>query len=271
MNYTPLHVYSGYSLLKSGLKIDQYLDAAKKMGLTTVGLSDFANLTGAPIIFHEAEKRGLKVIIGEDLLIENLLFSFYVLNETGYKNLLKLSLEVEKGHNLKDKILEYNEGLAVVLTTNNDALKQALITDESSFARKLAKLTRGFSNFYLGLEVTNETAYVQTIREFAFSHGYKLLAFPSIKYVKKDDAIVLEMMKSIETKEVLEIKSLEGDEYLKTPEEISKLYTEEELSNIDELISQVVFTFVKPRGKLISWLEITGERGDDALARLAKE
>ena len=271
MNYTPLHVYSGYSLLKSGLKIDQYLDAAKKMGLTTVGISDFATLTGAPVMFHEAEKRGLNVILGEDLVIENLLFSFFVLNEEGYKNLLKLSLEVEKGKNLKDIVLEYNEGLAVVLSTNNDLLKQSLISDENEFARKLAKLTRGFSNFYLGLEVTNETSYIQTIREFAFSHGYKLLAFPSVKYVKKEDAIVLEMMKSIDSKEVLEIKSLEGDEYLKTPEEISKLYTEEELRNVEELTSQVNFTFIKPRGKLISWFDITGEKADDALARLAKE
>ena len=271
MNYTPLHVYSGYSLLKSGLKIDQYLDAAKKMGLTTVGISDFATFTGAPVIYHEAEKRGLKVILGEDLVIENLLFSFFVLNETGYQNLLKLSLEVEKGNNLKDIILEHNEGLAIVLSTNNDALKQSLISEPDSFARKLAKLTRGFSNFYLGLEVTNETSYIETIRDFAFSHGYKLLAFPSIKYVKKEDAIVLEMMKAIDSKDVLKIKSLEGDEYLKTPEEISKLYTEEEIKNIDELISLVDFTFVKPRGKLISWYDVTGEKGDDALARLAKE
>ena len=271
MNYTPLHVYSGYSLLKSGLKIDQYLDAAKKMGFTTVGISDFATFTGAPVIYHEAEKRGLKVILGEDLVIENLLFSFYVLNETGYQNLLKLSLEVEKGNNLKDVILEYNEGLAIVLPTNNDALKQSLISEPDSFARKLAKLTRGFSNFYLGLEVTNESSYIETIRDFAFSHGYKLLAFPSIKYVKKDDAIVLEMMKAIDTKEILEIKSLEGDEYLKSPDEIAKLYKEDEIKNIDELISLVDFKFVKPRGKLISWYDITGEKGDDALARLAKE
>ena len=271
MNYTPLHVYSGYSLLKSGLKIDQYLDAAKKMGLTTVGISDFATFTGAPVMYHEAEKRGLKVILGEDLVIDELLFSFFVLNEQGYKNILKLSLEVEKGNKFRDVILEYNEGLAIVLSTNNDLLKQSLISEPESFAKKLAKLTRGFENFYLGLEVTDEVSYVETIREFAFSHGYKLLAFPSIKYVKKEDAIVLEMMKAIDSKEVLEIKSLEGNEYLKTPEEISKLYTEEEIKNVDELVSLVNFTFVKPRGKLISWLEITGEKGDDALARLAKE
>ena len=271
MKYTPLHVYSGYSLLKSGLKITEYLDAAKKMGLETVGLSDQSTLAGAPVIFHEAEKRSMKVILGEDLLIENLLFSFYVLNEEGYKNLLKLSLEVEKGNNLKDVILEHNEGLAIILSTQNDPLKQALISDESSFARKLSRLTRGFANFYLGLDVTDETSYISTIREFAFSHGYKLIAFPTIKYIKKEDAIVLEMMKAIDTKEVLEIKSLSGNEYLKTPEEIESLYKEEEILAIDEIVSQVDFTFIKPRGKLISWLNETGEKGDDALERLAMQ
>ena len=271
MAYTPLHVYTGYSLLKSGLHIDQYLDEAKKMGLTTIGVSDFASFTGAPVIYHEAEKRGLKVMFGEDLIIENLLFSFFILNDEGYNNLLKLSLEVEKGNNLKDAILEHNEGLAVVLSTHNDALKEALILDENSFARKLAKLTRGFTNFYLGLQVTNEDSYIKSIREFAFSHGYKLIAFPSVKYVKKEDAIILEMMKAIDSKEVLSFKTLSGDEYLKTPEEVEKLYTKEEIDNIDELISKVDFTFVKPRGKLISWFDITGEKGEDALVRLAKE
>ncbi|MBR4378213.1 MAG: DNA polymerase III subunit alpha [Bacilli bacterium] len=271
MTYTPLHVYSGYSLLKSGLKITEYLDAAKKMGLTTVGISDLNTLAGAPVINTEAQKRGLKVIFGEDLVIENLLFSFFVLNETGYKNLLKLSLEVEKGRNLRDVILEYNEGLAIVLSTQNDALKQSLITDENDFARKLSKLTRGFENFHLGLEVTSEESYIQTIRDFAFSHGYELLAFPSVKYIKKEDAIVLEMMKAIDSKEVLEIKSPEGNEYLKTPEEIANLYTEEELKNVEDLISQIDFTFMKPRGKMISWLEVTGESGDEALARLAMQ
>lgn len=271
MSFVPLHVYSGYSLLKSGLKIDQYLDVAKKMGLTTVGISDFSTFTGAPLLYHEAEKRGLKVILGEDLVIENLLFSFFVLNEQGYQNLLKLSLEVEKGNNLKDVILEHNEGLAVVLTTQNDPLKASLLASEDDFAKRLAKLTRGIDNFYLGLEITNEKTYIEAIREFAFSHGYKLIAYPSIKYVKKEDAIVLEMMKAIDSKEVLETKSLEGDEYLKTPEEIANLYTEEELKNIDELVSLVNFDFAKPRGKMISWFDVTGEKGDDALARLAKQ
>ena len=271
MSFIPLHVYSGYSFLKSGLKIDEYLKTAKKYGYTTVGISDFQNLSSAPVIFHEAEKAGLKVVLGEDLLIDNLLFSFYVLSETGYRNLLKLSLETEKGNANTSLIKEYNEGLAIVLSTQNDLLKQTLISDEGEFARKLAKLTRGYENFYLGLEVTNEEFYVSSVREFAFTHGYKLLAFPTIKYIKKDDAIVLEMMKAIDTKEVLDYKKLEGNEYLKTKEEIEKDYTAEEIKNVEDLTAKIEFSFDSPRGKMVSWLKETGESGDEVLRRNALE
>ena len=231
MSFIPLHVYSGYSFLKSGLKIGDYLKTAKKLGYTTVGISDFQNLTGAPSLFHEAEKEGIKVILGEDLFIDNLLFSFYVLNEQGYHNLLKLSLAVENGEASSSKIAELNEGLAIVLTTKNDPLKESMLKGMDDFGRRLAKLTRGFSNFYIGLDSNDSKDYLDSMREFAFTHGYKVIAFPSIKYIKKDDAIVLEMMRAIDSKEVLEIKKLEGEEYLKSPEEILKDYSKEEIEN----------------------------------------
>lgn len=269
MSFIPLHVYSGYSFLKSGLKIEDYLKTAKKLGYTTVGISDFQSLTGAPSLFHKAEKAGLKVILGEDLFIDNLLFSFYVLNEEGYHNLLKLSLAVENGEAHASTIAELNEGLVVVLSSNNEALKEPLLNNADDFARRLAKLTRGFSNFYIGIEVTSEAEYISSMREFAFTHGYKTIAFPSIKYIKKEDAIVLEMMKAIDSKEVLEIKKLEGNEYLKSPEEISKDYTDEEIKNIEEFAGKIQFSFFSQRGKMISWVKETGETADDVLRRNA--
>ena len=269
MSYVPLHVYSGYSFLKSGLKIEQYLSEAKKRGMEFVGLSDFSSFTGAPLLYHEAEKLGIKVILGEDLIIDNLLFSFYVLNEKGYQNLLKLSLLVEEGKATSETILDYNDGLAIILTTQNDLLKQSLLSDLSEFTRKMARLTKGYTNFYLGLEVTSETEYVKTLRDFSYSHGYKLIAFPSIKYIKKEDAIVLEMMRAIETKEVLSFKKLDGNEYLKTEEEIESFYNPEEISLTNELARMVDFSFIAPRGKTISWYKETGKKADEVLEELS--
>ncbi|MBQ0009156.1 MAG: DNA polymerase III subunit alpha [Firmicutes bacterium] len=271
MSFVPLHVYTGYSFLKSGLKIEDYLKTAKKFGYTTVGLSDFQNLTGAPSLYHQAEKAGLKVVLGEDLFIDNLLFSFYVLNEEGYHNLLKLSLKAESGETHASTIVEHNEGLAIVLTTENDVLKESLLNDEADFAKRLAKLTRGFENFYIGLDSNDSEEYLSAMREFAFTHGYKVIAFPAIKYIKKEDAIVLEMMKAIDSKEVLDYKKLEGNEYLKSPEEIAKDYTADEIKNAEDLAGKTSFSFVSQRGKMISWLKETGESGDEVLRRNALE
>ena len=40
MNFTPLHVYSGYSFQKSGLKIDTFLDECKNRGFNIVAFFD---------------------------------------------------------------------------------------------------------------------------------------------------------------------------------------------------------------------------------------
>ena len=271
MSFVPLHVYTGYSFLKSGLKIEDYLKTAKKFGYTTVGISDYQNFTGAPSLFHQAEKDGIKVVLGEDLFIDNLLFSFYVLNEEGYHNLLKLSLKAESGEAHADTIAELDEGLAVILTTNNDSLRQVLMENEADFAKRLAKLTRGFENFYIGLDSNDSKEYLDAMREFAFSHGYKVIAFPSIKYIKKEDAIVLEMMKAIDSKEVLDYKKLEGNEYLKSQEEIASFYTAEEIKNTEDLTAKINFSFISQRGKMISWMKETGESADDVLRRNALE
>ena len=44
MRFVPLHLYSGYSFLRSGLSIHKILLNAKKAGYSQVGLSDFETL-----------------------------------------------------------------------------------------------------------------------------------------------------------------------------------------------------------------------------------
>ena len=90
MSFIPLRVFSGYSFTKSGLKIDQYLNASKKLGYQSVGLCDYRSLSGAPSFYKEAKKLGLKPIVGEELEVDNLHFCLYPMNEKGYKNFLTI-------------------------------------------------------------------------------------------------------------------------------------------------------------------------------------
>ena len=55
MRFVPLHLYSGYSFLRSGLSIHKILLSAKKAGYSQVGLSDFETLSGYPEFYHAFE------------------------------------------------------------------------------------------------------------------------------------------------------------------------------------------------------------------------
>ena len=48
MKFIPLHVNSGYSILKSGIKINDYILLAKKLGYDTVGMMDINSFCGLP-------------------------------------------------------------------------------------------------------------------------------------------------------------------------------------------------------------------------------
>ena len=269
MSFTFLHVYSGYSFEKSGLKIDEYVKAAKKAGYLSLGLSDFATLSGIPTFVQECEKNSIKPIVGQDFYFDNLLFSFYVLNETGYRNLLKINYEYAHG-NLNLKFLkENNNGLVVILSIQNDAFKKVYISEPDTLARKMAKLSADIKYFYLGIEVNDEKDYVEFMREFAENHGYKTVAFPFVKYIKKEDAIILKMMESISTKEVLHEKKLSGKEYLLPLLDVQKLYLKNEIEEAEKIAKYANFKFVQKRGKIVPFENNLGLTSDEYLEKLA--
>lgn len=55
MPFTPLHVYSGYSFLKSGLTIDKIAKATKDLGYYGCGLSDVNVMHGIPEFVSQME------------------------------------------------------------------------------------------------------------------------------------------------------------------------------------------------------------------------
>lgn len=271
MSFSPLHVYSGYSFEKSGLKIDQYVLAAKKNGYTSIGLTDFANLTGVPSFVHECEKQGLKPIIGEDFYFDNLLFTFIVKNEVGYKNLIKINHEYSKNRLNLRFLKENNEGLIIILPIQNDALKKVYIVDKNELPKKMVKLTTGLKDFYLGIEVNDESEYISFMRYFAEHYGYNSIAFPMIKYVKKEDALILKMMEAIQSKEKLEIKKLSGEEYLLSQVDVAKSYTTEEIKNCEAITKEINFTFINKRGRIISYENTLGLSSDEYLKLLVNQ
>src|SRR3989338_2875180 len=127
--FVHLHVHSHYSLLDGLPKIKDLVKAAKARGFSALALTDHGNMYGAIEFYQECEKQGIKPIIGvETYLALNGRFEkdpnnryrhliLLALNETGYRNLMKLvSLGNTEGFYYKPRIdkellRQYHEGL----------------------------------------------------------------------------------------------------------------------------------------------------------------
>ena len=273
MSFIPLHVLTGYSFLQSGISIDSYVKALKKRGYKGSGLSDFESLSGIPEFFKALQKEKLSPLAGLDLIIEDSLLSFYALNEQGYRNLLRL-LFLKKRNDLSFKTLnQHKEGLAVVLAINHSQLRTLFETDITQIPRFLLPYSNLGETFYLGIEFSeqNDEDYVAYIREFSRSHGYQTIAFPFIKYIDKKDAIVLEIAKAIREESTLEIKELEGNEYLLDNETINRFFTQEEISNTQNLMMQNKFNFSEKRGHILTYQNTANINSDEFLKNRAYE
>ncbi|MCF0112843.1 MAG: PHP domain-containing protein, partial [Bacilli bacterium] len=150
MGFTRLHLYTGYSFLKSALTVPKAVGFAKKMGAEFISVCDFGSLSGAPELAKLAPQYGLKPLYGMDALIDGNLFSLFVENENGYRNLLQICLK----HSQKSLDLPFLKGhlggLIVVLDGHNSFLAYADRGKFPEIARTLAAISEGIPCFCLG-------------------------------------------------------------------------------------------------------------------------
>jgi DNA polymerase-3 subunit alpha len=115
MNYTPLQVKTSYSLLNSLNKIPELVNHAKKIGYTSLAITDQNNMFGVPEFYQECKKKNIKPIIGIELTVDNLQILLYAINNNGYKNLIRLStLITEKPLTVED-LSKYKNNLILII------------------------------------------------------------------------------------------------------------------------------------------------------------
>ena len=262
-SFTPLHIYSGYSYLKSGLILNKIPSIAKTKGFSSVGLCDIGTMNGYAPFFHECKRIGVNPVFGFDIEFEEGILSFFVLNEEGYRNALKIVYESSKKTLNKEELKKYIGGLKIICPM--DGLNFSHQNDD--FVSLLTSFLRGLGDVYLGMPyLPDDKEYISFIREFASSHSYKTIAFPKIAYKEKDDAITLEIVKAIEEKNNLDILDKKGNEYFLDSETIESYYTKEE---IDATSFASSFELIKKRGSLLIYPNNEGKSSDIYLKEAA--
>jgi DNA polymerase III subunit alpha len=252
VSFVPLHVLSGFSYLHSGLVVERIPLLAKKLGYDAVGLSDTGTLSGYAPFTHEATKLGVKPIYGMDAIVQEGTYSLYVLNEIGYRHLLRLTLLASEKKLTLEDIRKNADGLSIVYSLDSSFVHDDYHRDQKEVAALLAERLRGLPSVSLGIPYLPQDAeFVAFVRAFASSHSYPTIAFPRIVYEKKSDAIVLEITEAIFASQTLEKKEKDGFEFFLTAADIESYYSPEEIEATEKLAAKSDFAFLIKRGTLL--------------------
>ena len=258
MDFIPLHLYSGYSFLKSGILFKDLSKDLVKKGYKQVGLTDYNVMYGYPLFNKTLLNNNIKPIFGLDLHVNENLFTLIVKNENGYKNLCYISTYLEKRAGICsdfNEIKDYLGDLICVISSKSSKIFNSV--NEHIFLDYLNKLNSLFSDFYIGLEIysNNDQIKANLINEFSSLYNIKLIAFPFIKYLNKGDELRLKILEAISKDTAIETidDDISNDYYLRTKEEINTLYDFKYLKELNSLVSKINFNFNVKRGELLNF------------------
>ena len=237
-----------------------------------MGMSDIETMAGVPPFAKLMVKNKKPYLIGEEFSIDGDKLSLYVLNEEGYRNLIKLNSISQRENITIDTLKQYSSGLAAILETVRGKFNELFVENyDSSFNKYLLKLSEPFKDdFYLGIEVTSKEGvkYANRVRKFANEFTYQCIAFPKIMYEKKDDKIILDMVDAISNDIKLDHKTASGQDYFMTEDNYTKIYSKVEMDNTIELVKKSTFNFSQKRGQILHY---PVENSENELRRICEE
>ena len=246
-DFSHLHVHSQFSLLDGAAKIEDLMKKAKANNMKAVALTDHGNMFGAFKFVAEANKYGVKPIVGcefyvvedrhkkqftkedKDKRYHQLLLAK---NKKGYENLSKLcSLGYIDGLYSKwpriDKelLLEYHEGIIATTCCIGAEIPQAILFKGEEEAEKIFKwyLDIFGEDYYIelqrhGLENIDGTGISQedinqTLLKWDERYGVKVIATNDSHYLEEDDSAAHDILLCVNTGELRSTPIGQGSGY----------------------------------------------------------
>ena len=108
---TALNVHTGYSILKATCKIEELVLYAKKLGFTSLAITDYGNIYGAIQFYKMCISHNIKPLIGAEFLTDSASIILICKDEIGYKNLISI---ISKGKITRNILKRHNKGLVCI-------------------------------------------------------------------------------------------------------------------------------------------------------------
>jgi DNA polymerase-3 subunit alpha len=249
--FSHLHVHTQYSLLDGMGRISDLVERAKEMGMESLAITDHGVMYGAIEFYLTAREAGIKPIIGCEVYLapnghlsrnagdkSNYHLVLLAKNQTGYRNLIQLATKAQlEGFYYRPRVdrelLEhYHQGLIALSACIVGEVPQLILQGRLEEARQTALwYKQTFGDFYFEIQ-RHPIAELEQLNQQLIAMGQELeiplVATNDVHYVNKEDASAHDLLLCIGTNSsVLDQKRIKmaGDfYYLKSPEEMAKLY-----------------------------------------------
>lgn len=265
-DFVHLNVHTAYSLLDGACRLGELAKKAKELGQTALAITDNGALYGAVDFCDACTEHGIKPIIGCEVSIaegsrlapsrggyEPYRLTLLCADNTGYKNLCRLITEqapngIDGGYVTdRESIERYSGGLIALSGAENSEIGSLLSDNRTDDALKAAEWYKKVfgGNFYLELsnhDTASEARLCTLLREFSKRTGIPVCPTNNVHYVEKSGSYAQRVLQCIgQNKRLSEPNSraLPTEEYyLKSAEEMSRFFTEEELARTSEIAAK---------------------------------
>lgn len=209
-NFVHLHCHSQFSILQSMSNIPSLVNTAKEHGMTAIAMTDHGNMMGAFHFVRDADKAGIKGIVGcefnvcpdrHDKKRQNNGFQSVLLakNKKGYHNLAKLAsyANIEGFYYVPridhEIITEYKEELIAITGALGGEVPYKILNEgEESAEKAFVWWKEQFGeDFYVEINrhgLKEEEIVNEVLIKFAKKYDVKLIAANNTYYSKKEDA-----------------------------------------------------------------------------------
>ncbi|PIQ90933.1 MAG: DNA polymerase III subunit alpha [Candidatus Omnitrophica bacterium CG11_big_fil_rev_8_21_14_0_20_41_12] len=250
-----LHLHTQYSLLDGACRIPEILSIAKNYKMDSLAITDHGSMFGAIEFYLEAQKAGIKPIIGCEVYvapqsrldkggsgIEDAANHLILLarDEEGYRNLMKLvSIGYLEGFYYRPRIdkevlAQHAQGLIGSSACLKGEIASLILQKRFNDALKAADTYQnilGKGNFYLeiqGNSIPEQKIANAGMVKISEQSGIPLVATNDVHYPTKDKAQAHEALLCIQTQTTLDDPKhmrFQTDEfYFTSPEEMKKLF-----------------------------------------------
>ncbi|GGM26613.1 DNA polymerase III subunit alpha [Paraliobacillus quinghaiensis] len=203
MEFTHLHVRSGYSMMKSTIKLADLVKQTKEFGMNSVALTDENVLHGAVSFYKYCLNVGIKPIIGMVINLSENNRKCIVLakNNHGYQSLLRLSSYIQlegKGSIKQQELHIYAKDLFLIVPVPD--LEQSSEVNKVEIIRSYLKEWHSSApdtDIYLGIESTEKDNF-SLYKEALAGIPFQAVAIGDARYLHIEDQTAYHCLRAID-------------------------------------------------------------------------